>query len=293
MVRREFLSLFIEHHISRSRAPAAAFGDVDVPIGAAIIVARSETKSASGAIDCERKAFEFEERSGGSLVEFDSATRQRRRRNVVPEFLVPEAGTKTEGAQHFGASASECRDDQLPFELFLVPEWRPEGWAGRRFGGQYRASGCSYCALPFAELVPAAAAGVSSANAEQVGLGGGERRRSIVESIPFEDTPAVSERRDFAIFEAFPDVGDAKFDFDFAICGANGGAIHAAIGLSFLDEPAMTAEYSLASPWLERWLPDRARASIIASLPKVYSCTIEATVAPECCWNDAGMISQR
>jgi hypothetical protein len=66
--------LFIEHHISWGDALAAAVSGIDVPIAAAIIIARRVAQDASGVVDGAGKAFEFEECSGGSLVKLDSET---------------------------------------------------------------------------------------------------------------------------------------------------------------------------------------------------------------------------
>jgi len=84
----------MEQHISRSEAPAAAVRYVDVPIGAAIVVAGGVAESAGGAVNVGWKPFEFEECSSGSLVKLDSETGMTAEAEGGPDFVVAKTRAK-------------------------------------------------------------------------------------------------------------------------------------------------------------------------------------------------------
>ena len=112
--------LSIEHHISRSDAPAAAVGSIDVPIAAAIIVAGRVAESAGDAVDNAGKPFELDECASGSLVKLDRKAWEAGEAEGGPDFVVAKTGTKAEGSKPAVPMGPRARDDQLSLEFFLV-----------------------------------------------------------------------------------------------------------------------------------------------------------------------------
>jgi hypothetical protein len=126
-------------------------------------------------------------------------------------------------------------DNELPFEFFLVPEWAGGDGRGRRFGGE----NCPALRVIARSLLRAEARCGGwdfHANAEQSASTAEGGVRSIVESIPFVDPPAVSGSEMSQFLKHSRDVSDAKLYLNFSICGANAGAIRVAIGLSVFVE---------------------------------------------------------
>jgi len=105
-----------KEHISGYAAVAAAIGNVNVPIGAAEVVARGEPEYAGSAIDGPRGPFELEEYAGGCFIQVQMEPRELETGAV---FLVEEGRAEAEGAQE-AWPAGLVADDQLAFEPLLI-----------------------------------------------------------------------------------------------------------------------------------------------------------------------------
>jgi hypothetical protein len=214
-----------EDHISRRSATSAALGDVKVPVGATVIIARGVAKSAGGAIDGAGVAFEFEECTGGGLVEVESELREPIGRSI---FLVAEAGAETERAQDLVPAGWWIPDHDFPFELFFVSP-RADGARASRgfgFGGQDRSGGggARVPTLGGRRSIESSSAGCrdfysdaqQGAAATEVGIG------CVVECVPFEDTTFVGGAEAVELAVHLLPVEDAQLHFDFAIRAAMG-----------------------------------------------------------------------
>ena len=209
--------MFIEHHISRGDASAAAVGDVDVPIAAAIIVAGRVAESARGAVDAARKAFEFEECSGGSLVELDGETWKTAETEGRPEFVIAKARAKAQRSEGFVPAFRRTCDNQFPLELFLVKAVArgAEGSGGLR--GEDRASDWRGAVSQFRRLGAGPWSRRFNANAKKGATATKIGVRSVVEGVPFEDTALVERAEVFELTEHGRNIRDAELYLDLSV----------------------------------------------------------------------------
>lgn len=217
-VSREFrLFLFIEHHISRGNAPAATVGDVDVPIAAAIIISGRVAESAGDAVNVERKALEFEECSGGSLIKLDSETWKTAETEGGPEFVIAKARAKAQRSEDFVPVFPGTCDNQFPLELFLVAAVARGAEDSRGLGGKDRASDWGGAVLRSRRLGAGPwsrrfnANSKKSATATKIGV------RSVVEGVPFEDTAFVERAEILELTEQGRNIRDAELYLDLAV----------------------------------------------------------------------------
>ena len=198
----------MEQHISRSNAPAAAFGGVELPVGDAEEVAKGKSQLARRAADCGGRAFELEDSPDGGLVQVDVEFQTGdAKRGAV--FLIAKSGAEAQ-ANETSPKRSGAFNGKLRLQPLLERGWRAFAARRRRSfrghpstGGTGRdVAGRSRGLSPQPKQTSASAKG---------GVWG------IEQDVVFVDAPASAGSQNANLANDASKIGDAQLDLNFAM----------------------------------------------------------------------------
>jgi hypothetical protein len=171
----------VEEHISRFIPPAAAIGDINVPIGAPDVFAGRVTKEAGSPIYGLRRTLQFEEHTSRCFIEVQVEAGEFESGAI---FFIKKGRPEAHGAQLAG-EAAWVADDQFTLQpLFIARTGRfPSLPRERGFGGQE-------CSEVPALRGPSVRGGGLEAQAEEAPAAADIRARRIKKGVVLVDAPA-------------------------------------------------------------------------------------------------------
>ena len=182
----------------------AAISRIKLPIGGAIVVARRKAQGAGYAVYFSGSAFEFEEGADGRFIQVHFEAWEP---ECGPIFLISEHRMEAEGPK-YPRPIPRLAYGSLAFEPFLVSP-------GRRAQGHL---GCEDCANAAAAACHRRqgldAQPQEAASATERGIG------RVVKCVPLEDASVGDSAEACEGAEERGRIGDAQFDFGFAIGAA-------------------------------------------------------------------------